>query len=94
MSQYKEAYLRQNLDDFKFLDPECHDTRVREINMRTKKCNRCLGFEECKMHPHFWLFGETVRFATNEMTEEVPDLDLDLEDEDEEVIEDEEAEAV
>jgi len=68
--QYKEAYLRPNFDDFKFLDPECHDVRIREINMRTKRCNRCQGFEECKMHPHFWLYGDTTRFAENEeMTE-------------------------
>lgn len=61
MAQFKEAYLTVYVDDFKFLDPECHDGRVREINMRTKRCNRCLGFNECKMHPHFWLFGEPVR---------------------------------
>ncbi len=66
MPQFSEAYLEVYLDDFKFLDPECHDTRVREVNMRTKRCNRCLGFNECKMHPHFWLFGEPVRVAENE----------------------------
>jgi hypothetical protein len=66
MAQYKESYLEVYLDDFRFLDPECHDTRVREINMRTKRCNRCLGFNECKMHPHFWLFGEPTRVEENE----------------------------
>jgi hypothetical protein len=66
MPQYKEVYLEAYLDEFKFLDPECHDVRVREINMRTKRCNRCQGFEECKMHPHFWLHGEPIRVAENE----------------------------
>ena len=66
MAQYKESYLGVYLDEFRFLDPECHDVRVREINMRTKRCNRCLGFNECKMHPHFWLFGEPVRVNEDE----------------------------
>lgn len=66
MAQFKEAYLGVYLDNFKFLDPECHDNRVREINMRTKRCNRCRGFDECKMHPHFWLFGEPVRLEEND----------------------------
>ncbi|MBM3465389.1 MAG: hypothetical protein FJX76_25130, partial [Armatimonadetes bacterium] len=66
MATYKEAYLREFLDDFKFLDPECHDVRTREINMRTKRCNRCQGFSECKTHPHFWLEGISVRMAENE----------------------------
>lgn len=70
MAQYKESYLQIYLDDFRFLDPECHDTRVREINMRTKRCNRCLGFNECKMHPHFWLFGEPTRMEENEFLSE------------------------
>jgi len=63
---YKIAYLERHADTFRFLDPECHDVRVREINMRTKRCNRCKGFDDCKMFPHFWLYGEPVRFAENE----------------------------
>lgn len=63
--RYKDAYLTIFLEEFKFLDPECHDDRVREVNMRSKKCNRCLGLAECKMHPHFWLAGEAERLAFN-----------------------------
>jgi hypothetical protein len=70
MSQYKESYLEVYLDNFKFLDPECHDVRVREINMRTKRCNRCLGFNECKRHPHFWLFGEQLRLEEDQQMPE------------------------
>lgn len=66
MATYKETYLEAYLDEFRFLDPECHDTRVREINMRSKRCNRCQGFNECKMHPSFWLFGEPIRLDENE----------------------------
>lgn len=66
MAQYKESYLDVYVDNFRFFDPECHDVRVREINMRTKRCNRCHGFTECKMHPHFWLFGEPLRLEENE----------------------------
>ena len=71
MPQYKEAYLQQYLDDFKFVDPECRDGRIREINQRTKRCNRCQGFDLCKMHPHFWLYGQPVRLDENERLEEV-----------------------
>lgn len=71
MPQYKEAYLQQHLDNFKFVDPECRDGRIREINQRTKRCNRCQGFDICKMHPHFWLYGQPVRLDENERLEEV-----------------------
>ena len=66
MTEFKETYLNVYMDNFRFLDPECHDARVREVNMQTKRCNRCQGFEECKRHPHFWLFGDPVRLAENE----------------------------
>lgn len=71
MPQYKEAYLQQYLDNFTFVDPECKDGRIREINQRTKRCNRCQGFDECKMHPHFWLYGQPERLDKNETLVEI-----------------------
>jgi len=65
VGRYKASYITLFLEEFKFLDPECHDGRVREVNMRSKKCNRCLGLEECKLHPLFWLAGEAERLALN-----------------------------
>jgi len=71
---YKEAYLREHVDNFRFMDPECHDIRVREINMRSKRCNRCLGFTACSNHPDFWLYGKPERMERNEKMEEIPNL--------------------
>ena len=74
MPQFKEAYLQQFLDNFTFVDPECRDGRIREINQRTKRCNRCQGFDACKMHPHFWLHGEDERTDRNETTVDIVPL--------------------
>ncbi len=66
MPQYKEEYLTQVFDNFEFFDPQCRDRRTREINMRTKRCLPCPGFERCQTHPEFWLKGEEARQAVND----------------------------
>lgn len=64
--QFTESYLENYFDDFEFFNPGCKDKRIREINMRTKFCMQCKGFESCKMHPHYWLEGEAHRLQENE----------------------------
>jgi hypothetical protein len=66
MPEYKEAYLKKHFDNFFFFDPECRDRRVREINMRTKRCLVCPGLGDCRTHPDFWLQGLSDRLAANE----------------------------
>lgn len=66
-----ESYLRKYYDNFKFFDIDCNDKRVREVNMRIKRCHRCKGFSECKMHPDFWLDGDRERFEENERLEAI-----------------------
>lgn len=66
MAMYKEAYLEKHFDNFEFFDPECRDKRVREINMRTKRCLACCGFEQCQMHPDYWLKGREERQKEND----------------------------
>jgi hypothetical protein len=63
MLEFSESYLRKNYDKFEFFDIECADKRVREIYMRTRRCLRCPGMEKCKMHPEFWLEGESLRLT-------------------------------
>ena len=63
---YKEEYLEKYFDNFDFFDPECKDKRVREINMRNKRCLACPGFEKCQMHPEYWLKGQSARQEVNE----------------------------
>ncbi len=63
---YCETYLKKYYDNFNFFDIDCHDKRIREVNMRIKKCLKCKGLNTCIMHPNFWLEGESVRFAENE----------------------------
>jgi hypothetical protein len=63
MLEFSESYLRKNFDHFVFFDIECADKRVREIYMRTRRCLRCPGMERCKMHPDFWLEGESSRLS-------------------------------
>ncbi len=63
---YKEEYLKKYFDNFDFFDPECRDKRVREINMRNKRCLSCKGFEKCQMHPGYWLKGQDRRQQEND----------------------------
>ncbi len=67
MPLYKEQYLENHFDGFDFFDPECRDRRVREINMRTKRCLPCPGFERCQSHPEYWLKGQEGRQQENEL---------------------------
>lgn len=63
---YCESYLQKYYDNFKFFDMECTDKRIRETNMRIKRCLRCPGKPACRMHPSFWVEGEEDRKAENE----------------------------
>lgn len=65
MPVYKEAYLENHFDGFDFFDPECRDRRIREINMRTKRCLGCPGIENCRTHPEYWLQGLELRETLN-----------------------------
>lgn len=57
MPVYDESNLEKIFDDHKFFDPECFDRRVREVNMRTKRCLGCPGLSSCRKYPEFWLHG-------------------------------------
>lgn len=61
MFEYSEAYLHERMDGFKFFDPNCEDTRYREVAMRQKVCLHCPGLDDCKTYPFFWLEGEKER---------------------------------
>jgi len=71
MLEYSESYLEKYYDNFKFFDLECKDKRVMETNMRIKRCLKCPGKEQCKMHPEFWLDGEAVRRAEDKKLRKV-----------------------
>ena len=79
MFQFCRAYLRKYFDDFRFFDLECNDKRVREVNMRTRRCLKCPGKDNCRWHPEFWLEGESERIAEDlrlrESGEDVPDVE-------------------
>ena len=77
--QYCESYLKKYYDDFKFFDMECSDARIRETNMRIKRCLRCFGLEACKMHPNFWLEGEDERKRENEALKKLEPVMIDSE---------------
>ena len=66
MPEYKEEYLEMHFDGFEFFDPQCRDRRIREINMRTKRCLPCPGFERCQTHPEYWLKGQEKRWETDQ----------------------------
>ena len=80
MPIYKEAYLEKHFDDFDFFDPQCRDQRVREVNMRSKRCLSCPGYRDpaevasgeqpkydlCRTHPEYWLAGQMERWRINE----------------------------
>jgi len=76
MLEFTNTYLTRNYDNFEFFDHECADKRIREIYMRTRRCLKCPGREQCRMHPSFWLDGESDRFAEDrrilDAGEEVP----------------------
>ena len=58
MPVFDESQLEQCFDNHEFFDPECRDRRVREVNMRIKRCLGCPGLDLCRRHPEFWLQGE------------------------------------
>lgn len=68
MAEYSEEYYHRYFDNFSFFDPECRDKRVREINMRARRCLACKGFPMCKMHPEFWLEGSLEREREDQRT--------------------------
>ena len=53
MTRYKEEYLVKYFDSFDFFDPSCRDKRLREVNMRSKRCLSCPGFEKCQTFPEY-----------------------------------------
>lgn len=65
MVDYCNSYLEKYYDNFIFFDSECSDKRIRETNIRIKKCLRCPGRQQCGMHPDFWLEGEFERMKEN-----------------------------
>jgi hypothetical protein len=67
MVEHCKSYLKRYFDDFRFFLPECHDKRSREINMRTKRCIKCAGLEDCRMYPNFWAAGESDRLKMNDI---------------------------
>lgn len=66
MPNYSEPYLEKHFDEHRFFDPECHDRRVREVNMRTKRCLACPGISACRKYPEYWLQGLEEREALNQ----------------------------
>lgn len=88
MFEYCDAYLETYFQNFQFFDRECADKRVREINMRTRRCLMCPGREKCRWHPEFWLEGEAERLAEDirlrELTKDLPPKAEELEEEPEE----------
>ena len=57
MPVYDETQLQDSFDGHQFFDPQCFDRRVREVNMRTKRCLGCPGISACRRYPEFWLHG-------------------------------------
>ncbi|MCR4783225.1 MAG: hypothetical protein K6A35_01725 [bacterium] len=66
MALYKEEYLQKYFDNFDFFEPQCRDKRLREVNMRNKRCLSCPGFEKCQTFPEYWLKGEENRQEVND----------------------------
>ena len=66
MSNYSEQFLEDYYDDHVFFDPQCRDRRIREVNMRTKRCLTCPGIQSCRNYPEFWLQGLEEREAINQ----------------------------
>lgn len=66
MPNYSEQYLEVYFDEHTFFDPQCHDRRVREVNMRIKRCLTCPGITECRRYPEFWLQGLDEREVLNQ----------------------------
>ena len=66
MTRYKEEYLVKYFDSFDFFDPSCRDKRLREVNMRSKRCPSRPGFEKCQTFPEYWLKGQEERQEIND----------------------------
>jgi hypothetical protein len=66
VSNYSEQFLEDYYDDHVFFDPQCRDRRIREVNMRTKRCLTCPGIQSCRNYPEFWLQGLEEREAINQ----------------------------
>lgn len=60
MPVYDEKKSRECFEGHEFFDPECRDRRVREVNMRTKRCLNCPGLVECRKYPEFWLQSDNT----------------------------------
>lgn len=82
MQEYSKTYLHKHFENFEFFDVECKDKRVREINMRIRRCLRCPGMEHCKWHPEFWLEGEAERLAEDLKLREFDKINFPESDED------------
>jgi hypothetical protein len=102
MLEFTNTYLKRNYDNFEFFDHECGDKRIREIYMRTRRCLKCPGFEQCRMHPSFWLAGESDRLVEDRrildageeepIVRELEEEELEEEDMEEEAVEKEDEE--
>lgn len=66
MPNYSEHYLEKHYDDHVFFDPQCNDRRIREVNMRTKRCLACPGIKACQNYPEYWLQGLEGREVLNQ----------------------------
>ncbi len=71
MLEFSRSYLKKYYDKFQFFDLECDDRRIREVYMRTRRCLRCPGLVQCRMHPEFWLEGEGERIAEDMKLREI-----------------------
>ena len=72
MPVYKESFLETYFDKHLWFDPQCQDRRVREVNIRTKRCLGCPGLTRCKTYPEYWLVGLEQREALNRELPENP----------------------
>jgi hypothetical protein len=70
MSTYNETFLETYFDKHFWFDPQCADRRVREVNIRTKRCLGCPGLKLCKNYPEYWLVGLEHREALNQQLAE------------------------
>lgn len=93
MLEFCRSYLKKYYDNFQFFDLECDDRRIREVYMRTRRCLRCPGLAQCRMHPEFWLEGEGERLAEDMKLRDIEKAEgIVYEDEEEEFEEEEELE--
>ncbi|MGV8123946.1 MAG: hypothetical protein AB2L14_29705 [Candidatus Xenobiia bacterium LiM19] len=94
MLEFSRSYLKKYYDNFQFFDLECDDRRIREVYMRTRRCLRCPGLSQCRMHPEFWLEGEGERLTEDMKLREIEKAQGIVYDEEEEEEYEEEEEIV